>query len=166
MNEYEILGEKIRQERVLKKITQEKLGKSINLSKQAISLIERGKRKVTAIELKKIVDFLNGDIRLYLPPEEFSKFSKMDKDKRWKIKIVNEYEDGEEFVVGEKSFSINDVGINRTTPEGFVQEEPKGKKELDESSSDVIKFLKESGLKEKEIFELISKINNLTKEKK
>lgn len=55
---YDFIGERIRKLRVLKRFSQEELGKELNLSKQLISRIEKGKRKVTDDELEKIADFL------------------------------------------------------------------------------------------------------------
>ncbi len=56
---YDFLGERIRKLRVLKKFSQEELGKELNLPKQSISRIEKGNRKVTKEELEKIADFLS-----------------------------------------------------------------------------------------------------------
>lgn len=52
------ISEKIRQYRILKNRTQEELGNSIGLPKQAISRIEKGERKVSYSELSKIAEFL------------------------------------------------------------------------------------------------------------
>ena len=67
------VGMKIRQIRAIKKITQEKLGKAIGLPKQAISLIEKGKRKISISEIAKISKFLETDFDFFLDSIEFKK---------------------------------------------------------------------------------------------
>lgn len=73
MNREEFIGEKIRQARVIKNISQEELGKIINLPKQIISLIEKGKRKVTASELIDIADYFGKSIDFFYSKEYLTK---------------------------------------------------------------------------------------------
>jgi len=56
---YDLLGDRIRKLRVIKNYSQEEIGKVLNLPKQSISRIEKGNRKLTEEELKKIADFFN-----------------------------------------------------------------------------------------------------------
>lgn len=53
------IGEKIRQARVLANISQEELGKGLNIPGAVISRIELGQREVRASELEKIAKILN-----------------------------------------------------------------------------------------------------------
>ena len=68
----EIIGENIRRVRVVGKFSQEKLGKKIGLSKQTISKIEKGKRKVTASELLDIANYLGKNINSFFSKEYFT----------------------------------------------------------------------------------------------
>jgi len=75
MNKDELVevGEKIRQARALKKISQEELGKVLNLKKASVSLIEKGKRKVTVDEIIKISNRLDKNIEFFLDSKEYKK---------------------------------------------------------------------------------------------
>ena len=64
-NDDAFVCEKIRQLRILHNCTQEELGKFLNLPKQAISRIEKGKRKVSYSELIKISEFLKEPIEAF-----------------------------------------------------------------------------------------------------
>ncbi len=66
LNEDQIIGEKIRQIRVVKRISQDELGKHLGLAKQTISKIEKGNRKVTATELLKISEYFEKYINEFL----------------------------------------------------------------------------------------------------
>jgi len=57
-NKYDYIGNRIRSLRVLRKFSQEELGKKLGLPKQSISRIEKGNRKVTDSELEMIAEFL------------------------------------------------------------------------------------------------------------
>jgi len=79
LSEYDIaLGKKIRDYRVTHNIPQEKLANYLNLSIQALSRIENGKRRVTAEELEKtalffdepLAMFIRGDYYKYTYPSE------------------------------------------------------------------------------------------------
>jgi len=59
------LGDKIRQFRVIKHVSQEDLGKIINLNKQAVSRIEKGIRRVSHSELVKIAELLGEPIESF-----------------------------------------------------------------------------------------------------
>jgi len=80
------IGEKIRQARVLKKISQEELGKKINLKKQSISLIEKGKRDVTLPEIMIIAKYLDKDLEFFLTMED----SMGDQQYNKSLKIIGE----------------------------------------------------------------------------
>jgi len=54
---YDFLGERIRKLRHINNCTQEELGKVLNLPKQSISRIEKGKRRVSSQELEEISKF-------------------------------------------------------------------------------------------------------------
>lgn len=70
MSEEDIyIGEKIRQFRIIKHISQEELGKVLNLNKQAVSRIEKGIRRVSHVELMKIAEFLKEPIESFVERE-------------------------------------------------------------------------------------------------
>lgn len=56
---YDFIGERIRKLRYINNCTQEELGKVLNLPKQLISRIEKGKRRVSSQELDKISKFFH-----------------------------------------------------------------------------------------------------------
>lgn len=59
ISEEKWLGEKIRQARVIRKVSQGQLGKILGMSKQTISKIEKGQRQVTVPEMVAIMSYLN-----------------------------------------------------------------------------------------------------------
>lgn len=63
------IGNKIRQYRITKHHSQEELGKSINVNKQAVSRIENGIRRVSHSELVKIAEFLEEPIEVFTERE-------------------------------------------------------------------------------------------------
>ncbi len=64
--EYDIkIGEKIRIFRVIKKISQRQLADYLFLSKQIISNIEIGKRKVSAFEIVKIAEYFDLEMEVF-----------------------------------------------------------------------------------------------------
>lgn len=66
VNEYDKqLGAKIRFFRVLNNKSQNKLAELLGLTKQAVSGIENGKRKVMAFEIVRIADYFNLDIQVF-----------------------------------------------------------------------------------------------------
>lgn len=65
-NKDDFISEKIRQIRILKNRSQEELGSFIGLSKQAVSRIEKGNRKVSYIELSKIAEYLEEPIEAFV----------------------------------------------------------------------------------------------------
>ncbi len=65
--EDKLIGEKIRKFRVLKRISQEELGWFIGLSKQLVSRIEMGKRKISFTELSELAKNLNEPMEAFLP---------------------------------------------------------------------------------------------------
>jgi transcriptional regulator with XRE-family HTH domain len=71
MQQEEIFGKLIQQERKAKKISQEKLAKITGLDRTFISLIENGKRSPTLSTILKITSALE-----IAPSELFSKFEK------------------------------------------------------------------------------------------
>jgi transcriptional regulator with XRE-family HTH domain len=56
------IGEKIKEVRQSKQMTQHRLARLCNFEKASMSRIEAGKRNVTLLTLKKISDALNADI--------------------------------------------------------------------------------------------------------
>ena len=58
-DDWSLVPKRIKDFRILYKRKQEELGEALNLPKQAISAIERGKRKVNVEELSKISKFFN-----------------------------------------------------------------------------------------------------------
>lgn len=70
MSEEDIfIGDKIRQIRNIKHVSQEKLGKVLELNKQTISRIEKGIRKLSHSELTKIADFFKEPIVVFTERE-------------------------------------------------------------------------------------------------
>jgi len=63
------IGEKIRQFRIIKHVSQEELGNELNLNKQAVSRIEKGIRRVSHSELVKIAEFLKEPIESFIERE-------------------------------------------------------------------------------------------------
>lgn len=63
------LGEKIRQARVIAKLSQEDLGKILNFPGNVVSRIELGQREVRASELQIIVRATNKPIEFFLEDE-------------------------------------------------------------------------------------------------
>lgn len=63
------VGDKIRQIRTIRHISQEELGNIVNLNKQAVSRIEKGIRRVSYSELVKIAEFLNEPIETFTERE-------------------------------------------------------------------------------------------------
>ena len=59
------IGEQIRRYRVFSHITQEDLAKEVGLTKQIISRIEKGERKVAFKELEKIADYLDQPMEIF-----------------------------------------------------------------------------------------------------
>jgi len=59
------IGEQIRKYRVFEHITQEELAKEVGLTKQIISRIEKGERKVAFKELEKIAEYLDQPIEVF-----------------------------------------------------------------------------------------------------
>jgi transcriptional regulator with XRE-family HTH domain len=67
MQDYDVfVGSRIRRVRVLKDVSQEELGKVLKLPKQAISAIEKGKRKLSIEELDKISTFFNEPMQAFI----------------------------------------------------------------------------------------------------
>jgi transcriptional regulator with XRE-family HTH domain len=60
--EDEYIGEQIRKYRAMNHISQEELGKELGLTKQIVSKIEKGERKISYRELAKIADYLEESI--------------------------------------------------------------------------------------------------------
>ena len=59
------IGEQIRRYRVFSHITQEDLAKEVGLTKQIISRIEKGERKVAFKELEKIANYLDQPMEIF-----------------------------------------------------------------------------------------------------
>ncbi len=70
LNEDILIGEKIRQIRVVRKVSQGELGEHLGLAKQTISKIEKGTRKVTVAELLKIGEFFEVDSDYFFGPKK------------------------------------------------------------------------------------------------
>ena len=70
LSDYDIgLGKWIRDYRVTHDILQEKLAKYLNLTKQAISRIENGKRRMTTEELEKTALFFDVPMQMFIRPD-------------------------------------------------------------------------------------------------
>lgn len=110
-NRDSLISEKVRQFRVLKNYSQGDLAKELGLTKQAISRIEQGKRKVTYTELSKIAEFLEEPIEAFV--EEDIKFKLIREEyqimaiPKFAIDFLNDYK---EFV---KKKNQNDVELIR-----------------------------------------------------
>lgn len=72
----ELLGLKIRQLRRAKDLTQEEFGKLIGVKKSQVSKIENGKQNITIETLLKIIEALDGKIKLTIETGAFSSVSK------------------------------------------------------------------------------------------
>ncbi len=59
------IGEQIRRYRVADRISQETLAKEVGLTKQIISRIEKGDRKVSFTELEKIAEYIDQPIDIF-----------------------------------------------------------------------------------------------------
>lgn len=59
------IGEQIRRYRVADRISQEALAKEVGLTKQIISRIEKGERKVAFSELEKIAEYIDQPIEVF-----------------------------------------------------------------------------------------------------
>jgi len=68
-NYNDLVRRRIKEYRILKNISQEELGKYLNLPKQAISRIEKGKRRVTIEELEKISLFFDEPLQAFVKEE-------------------------------------------------------------------------------------------------
>ena len=85
---YDFLGERIKKLREINDCTQTELGKLLNLPKQSISRIEKGKRKITTRELDKIAEFFNTASILILKEEFINKKYEDNKPKnKWGFKV-------------------------------------------------------------------------------
>jgi transcriptional regulator with XRE-family HTH domain len=92
---YDNLGERIKKLRILKKFSQEELGKVLNMPKQSVSRIEKSNRSVTDIEVEKIADFFGVPERYLLEEGWIEKKYKLPYDLRnkWKINIPKTIDD-------------------------------------------------------------------------
>jgi transcriptional regulator with XRE-family HTH domain len=87
---YDFLGDKIRRLRIVRQHSQTELGAVLGLPKQAVSVIEKGERKVTAAELEKIQKFLHVSPRYFFEEgfiEMLEKDYNWEPRNKWKIKI-------------------------------------------------------------------------------
>jgi transcriptional regulator with XRE-family HTH domain len=67
LTEYDIkMGKKIRDYRIILDYSQQELADYLKLTKQAISRIENGKRRITAQELEKIASFFDVPVAFFL----------------------------------------------------------------------------------------------------
>jgi transcriptional regulator with XRE-family HTH domain len=63
------IGDKIRQTRIIKDVSQQKLGDALGLNKQTISRIEKGIRKLSHTELTKVANFFKEPIEVFIERE-------------------------------------------------------------------------------------------------
>ena len=87
---YDFLGDKIRRLRIVREYTQTELGEILGLPKQAVSIIEKGGRKVTKQELEKIQNFLHVSAPYFFEEgfiEMLEKDYNWEPKNKWKIKI-------------------------------------------------------------------------------
>ena len=66
-NFYQALGERIKTERIKKKITQKSLGDYLELSRASIINLETGRHHPSIYQLMKIANFLKKDYTFFLP---------------------------------------------------------------------------------------------------
>ena len=64
--DYKLIGNRIKKERLKKKITQEKMAEHLDVSVGYVSQIERGITKVSLDRLSEISDFLQCDMTIFL----------------------------------------------------------------------------------------------------
>ena len=87
---YDFLGDKIKRLRIVRQHSQTELGSVLGLPKQAVSMIEKGGRKVTEQELEKIQNFLHVFPQYFFEEgfiEMFEKDYNWEPKNKWKIKI-------------------------------------------------------------------------------
>ena len=87
---YDFLGDKIKRLRIVREHSQTELGDALGLPKQAVSMIEKGGRKVTEQELEKIQKFLRVFPQYFFEEgfiEMFEKDYNWEPKNKWKIKI-------------------------------------------------------------------------------
>ncbi|TET15423.1 MAG: XRE family transcriptional regulator [Actinobacteria bacterium] len=109
-NKDSFISEKIRQFRVLKNHSQDDLAKALGLTKQAISRIELGKRKVSYFELSKIAEFLEEPIEAFVEEDIKFKLIREKYDVTALPKFAHDFlKDYKEFV--KKMYSEEDVKL-------------------------------------------------------
>ncbi len=89
------LGEKVRLFRVTKNMSQEDLGKKLGMSKQTISKIEKGRRKLSGTELQKIAKILDtrfSDFLMSDPVKESDPLIHYDLIEKKTKKIIRSFE--------------------------------------------------------------------------
>ena len=106
---YNFLGDKIKRLRILNGYSQSEMGKELGLVKQTISTIEKGQRKVTTDELKKIGKFLRVPITVFFDDSSFETFEEGQKPEmknRWNIEVpyiidnaIDELDEHFEFII-------------------------------------------------------------------
>jgi transcriptional regulator with XRE-family HTH domain len=87
---YDFLGDKIKRIRILKDRTQLELGNVLGLPKQSVSMIEKGVRKVSTEELKKIASFFDIPVNFILEDgmiEILEEKSKYEPRNKWDIEV-------------------------------------------------------------------------------
>jgi len=93
---YDFLGDKIKRLRIVREHSQTELGAVLGLPKQAVSIIEKGGRKVTEQELEKIQNFLRVFPQYFFEEgfiEMLEKDHNWEPKNKWKIKIPPFMED-------------------------------------------------------------------------
>lgn len=72
MRENKKIGQVLRAARVVKKLSQEDIGRYLNKSKSTISAYERGKRSISVTNLKKLCILLDINSNQFFLPSKFA----------------------------------------------------------------------------------------------
>jgi transcriptional regulator with XRE-family HTH domain len=87
---YNFLGDKIKKLRNIRGFTQKELGDAIGLPKQSISMIEKGRRRISEEELKEACYFMSFPVEFLLKDgwiEQLEKDYKYEPKNKWGIMV-------------------------------------------------------------------------------
>lgn len=108
---YDFLGERIKKLRYIYNCTQEELGNVLNLPKQLISRIEKGKRRVSSQELDKISKFFHIPTIFILREGWIDEtYKESIPDNKWNISVPSFVED---FLNGLEEYFDNSLDYRR-----------------------------------------------------
>ena len=134
--DWSLVPKRIKDIRILHNFKQEDLGNSLGLSKQAISAIEKGKRKVDIKELLKISEFFNEPLEAffakefkfdYYPKNIYGSFPKfavdyLDDCKYFLKKLTTEYHDNSYDFNESKTFTLKIIKAMQEILDEFIEE--------------------------------------------